>query len=124
MALLLSLSYCLAVASAAAAAAAAPSHSSCGRNVTFFGPWPGGAAWLVNYTGPVSNDRPPHVQVGRDPDVKAGQFACLTNLRAATKSAIEWDVVGVVNKAGGKDAVAHFTVYFGPDAEDHVDEFR
>ena len=96
----------------------------CPRNVTFTGPWPGGDAWLVNYTGPYANDRPPHVQVGRDPDVKAGQFACLTNLRAATKSAIEWDVVGVVNKAGGKDAVAHFTVYFGPDAKDHVDEFR
>ena len=112
-----------AAASPAAAAAAAPSCAS-GRSVTFFAPWDGGDAWLVNYTGPFENDRPPHVQVGRDPDVKAGQFACLTNLRAATKSAIEWDVVGVVNKAGGKDAVAHFTVYFGPDAKDHVDEFR
>ena len=109
---------------AAAALLVSGSVDDCPRNVTFTGPWPGGDAWLVNYTGPYENDRPPHVQVGRDPDVKAGQFACLANLRAATKSAIEWDVVGVVNKAGGKDAVAHFTVYYGPDARDHVDEFR
>ena len=117
----------LALVVAAAAALIVPGSASvddCPRNVTFTGPWTGGDAWLVNYTGPYENTRPPHVQVGRDPDVKAGQFACLTNLRAATKSAIEWDVVGVVNKAGGKDAVAHFTVYYGPDAKDHVDEFR
>ena len=117
----------LALVVAAAAALIVPGSASvddCPRNVTFTGPWTGGDAWLVNYTGPYENNRPPHVQVGRDPDVKAGQFACLTNLRAATKSAIEWDVVGVVNKAGGKDAVAHFTVYYGPDAKDHVDEFR
>ena len=117
----------LALVVAAAAAlivSGSASVDDCPRNVTFTGPWSGGDAWLVYYTGPYENNRPPHVQVGRDPDVKAGQFACLTNLRAATKSAIEWDVVGVVNKAGGKDAVAHFTVYYGPDAKDHVDEFR
>lgn len=44
-----------------AAPRAAP---SCEHNLTFYSPWSGGDAWLVNYTGPFSNDRPPHVQVG------------------------------------------------------------
>lgn len=97
------------------------SVADCHRNVTFVGPWPGGDAWLVNYTGPYENDRPPHVQVGTDPDV-IPRFACLTNLRAATSKAVEWDVVGVINKAAND--VAHFTVYYGPDASSRVDEFR
>lgn len=59
------------------------------RNVTFTGPWTGGDAWLVDYSGPFENDRPPHVQVGRDPEVVAGQFACLTQCKDYTKSAVE-----------------------------------
>ena len=105
-----------------ATAALAQSRAACERNVTFIGPWPGGDAWLVNYTGPYSNDRPPHVQVGTDPDVTVGQFACLSNLRAATKSAIEWDVEGVWNNRLNERA--HFTCYYGPDAASKVDEFR
>ena len=121
MVLLLSVSYGLAVASAAAAAAADSSHLSCGRNVTFFGPWPGGDAWLVNYTGPFSNDRPPHVQLGAHPDVREGQVACLSACRAATSKAIEWDVDGVWNAA--LNETAHFTVYYGSDAAKKLDTY-
>ena len=104
-----------------AAAAALP--TSCERNVSFFGPWAGGDAWLVNYTGPYDNNRPPHVQVGKKPDVTAGQFACLGDIRATTSKAIEWTIVeGVFNKALNEPA--HFTVYYGPDASSKVDEFR
>ena len=104
---------------ASAATAAAP----CERNVTFFGPWSGGDAWLVNYTGPYENDRPPHVQVGKKPDVKAGQFTCLGDIRATTSKAIEWTTVeGVWNNALNEPA--HFTVYYGPNAASKVDEFR
>ena len=73
---------------------------------------------LVNYTGPYLNDRPPHVQVGQDPDVFVGQVACLANCRAATSKAIEWDVLGVWNNA--LDAPAHMTAYYGPDAAGQV----
>lgn len=98
---------------------AAPDN--CPRNVTFTGPWTGGDAWLVDYSGPFLNDRPPHVQVGRSPDVKVGQFACLANCRAATSKAIEYDVLGVVNKAASDvGEVAHFTVFYGPDAKTEV----
>ena len=96
--------------------------TNCDRNITFFGPWVGGDAYLVNYTGPYENDRPPHVQVGLNSPVTAGLFACLTNIRAATKEAIEWDVEGVWNNALNDEA--HFTVYYGADAKSKVDEFR
>ena len=107
----LSLSLALALTACASAA-------ECDVNVTFLGPWTGGDAWLVNYTGPYKNDRPPHVQVGQDPDVFVGQLACLANCRAATSKAIEWDVVGVWNNA--LDAPAHMTAYYGPDAAGEV----
>ncbi len=67
----------------------------CERNVTFVGPWSGGDAWLVTYVGPYQNDRPPHVQVGKTPEVTVGQFACLDNIHTVGKSAIEFDVEGV-----------------------------
>ena len=107
-----------AVAAASGDAGTLAAAAACDRNVTFLGPWTGGDAWLVNYTGPYSNDRPPHVQVGRQPDVTAGQVACLDNCRAATRSAVEWDVVGVWNNALNEQA--HITVYYGPDANGNV----
>ncbi len=54
----------LALVLLAGPAAAASASPSCEHNITFFSPWAGGNAWLVNYTGPFFNDRPPHVQVG------------------------------------------------------------
>ena len=79
----------------------------CERNVTFTGPWSGGDAWLVDYTGPFENDRPPHVQVGKtNVSVQKGQFACLSNLRTAGSKALEWDVDGVWNSALGEQAVS------------------
>ena len=35
------------------------------RFITFFDPW-GSNSWLVNYSGPFLNDRPPHVEVGAE----------------------------------------------------------
>ncbi len=102
-------------------AAAAASLPPCGRNVTFVGPWPGGDAWLVNYSGPFSNDRPPHVQLGADPDVRVGQVACLSACRATTSKAIEWEVDGVWNAA--LNETAHLTVYYGSDAAKKVDTY-
>ena len=98
--------------------------ASCERNVTFLEPWTGGDAWLLNYTGPYENDRPPHSQVGIPPPehVVPGLFACLTNLHVVGKSALEWDVVGVHNNRLNEQA--HFTCYYGPQAADKLDEFR
>lgn len=100
----------------AVAAVVAPSCAS-GRSVVFFAPWDGGDAWLVNYTGPFENDRPPHVQVGKD-QIKnhtAGEFYCLDNIHVVGKSAIEWDVVGCYNSALKQGA--HMTCYYGPNAK-------
>ena len=47
-----------------AVAIGAPCAGNNSRSLTIFGPWPGGDALLVNYTGPFQNDRPPHIQVG------------------------------------------------------------
>ena len=55
--------------------------------------------------------------------MKAGQFACLGDIRATTSKAIEWTTVeGVWNNALNEPA--HFTVYYGPNAASKVDEFR
>ena len=111
----------LGVTASLAYAAPSPCAANNTRQIVIFGPWQGGDALLVNYTGPFLNDRPPHVQVGRSPDVKVGQFACLANCRAATSKAIEYDVLGVVNKAASDvGEVAHFTVFYGPDAKTEV----
>lgn len=81
----------------------AAASSVCERNVTFTGPWTGGDAWLVDYTGPFENDRPPHVQVGKtNVSVYKGLFACLSNIHTAGSKAIEWDVDGVWNSALGE----------------------
>ena len=137
----------LALALLAGLADAAP---SCPHNLTFYAPWSGGDAWLVNYTGgPFSNDRPPHVQVGSS-QVKnvrrtlhrrqlravarptgapsrphthtpspspllqhtKGEFWCLANCRAATSSAIEYDLPGCFNSALPNDATCHITVFY------------
>lgn len=68
------------------------------------------------------NDRPPHVEVGPDTNVTAGLLACLVDIHAVGKSAIEWDVVDVWNTL--RDEPAHFTCYYGPDARSKVNEFR
>jgi hypothetical protein len=95
----------------------------CERNVTFTGPWSGGDAWLVDYTGPFENDRPPHVQVGtKNVTVHAGLFACLSNIHTAGSKAIEWDVDGVWNSALNEPA--HMTVYYGPNAKSKINDFR
>ncbi len=98
---------------------------SCIHNVTFFGPWAGGDAWLVNYTGPFLNDRPPHVQVGKSQykNHTQGELWCLTNCRAATKSAIEWDLPGCYNSALPADSTCHITVYYGPNAQQFVSKY-
>lgn len=109
-------------AAAVLAAVASPSPS-CERNVTFTAPWSGGDAWLVDYSGPFENDRPPHVQVGKtNVSVHAGLFACLSNIHTAGSKAIEWDVDGVWNSALGEPA--HLTVYYGPDAKSKINDFR
>lgn len=85
----------------------------------------GGAnSWLVDYAGPFLNDRPPHVEVGASEMKKhaAGDFFCISNCRAATSSAIEWDVPGVIDAAAG-NAVAHITVYYGSAAKSHLSEY-
>jgi hypothetical protein len=74
----------------------------------------------VNYTGPFQNDRPPHVQVG-SAQVKnhtKGEFWCLDNCRAATSSAIEYDVPGCYNSA--LSDVCHITVFYGKNAKGEV----
>ena len=93
------------------------------RSLTIFGPWPGGDALLVNYTGPFQNDRPPHIQVGASElsKHKRGEVWCLSNCRAVGSSAIEYDVPGVYNSALGE--VAHLTVYYGSNAASHVGTF-
>ncbi len=90
---------------------------SCEHNITFFAPWAGGDAWLVNYSGPFLNDRPPHVQVGKAQykNHSAGEFWCISNCRAATSSAIEFDVPGCFNSA--LSDVCHMTVYYGANAK-------
>ena len=101
----------------------AVSSSVCERNVTFTGVWSGGDAWLVDYTGPFENDRPPHVQVGKtNVSVYKGLFACLSNIHTSGSKAIEWDVDGVWNSALGEPA--HMTVYYGPDAKSKINDFR
>ena len=112
------------VADAEAEELVKPLSAFCERNVTFVGPWTGGDAWLLNYTGPYENDRPPHSQVGIPPpaNVVPGLFACLTNLHVVGKSALEWDVSGVHNNRLNEQA--HFTCYYGPHAADKLDEFR
>lgn len=93
---------------------------SCEHNITFFAPWSGGDAWLVNYTGPYSNDRPPHVQVGSGQlkNHSRDEFWCIGNCRAATASAIEFDVPGCFNSA--LSDVCHFTVFYGSGAKSQV----
>jgi len=88
---------------------------SSSRYVTFFEPW-GTNSWLVNYTGPFLNDRPPHVEVGAKNmnNITAGEIHCLEDLSVAGKSALEWRVVGVFNSLQ-KNAPAHFTCYYGPN---------
>ncbi len=105
--------------------AAVANSLSCLHNVTFFGPWSGGDAWLVNYTGPFLNDRPPHVQVGKSQykNHTAGEFWCLTNCRAATKSAIEYDLPGCYNSALPADSTCHITVFYGANAQQNVPKY-
>ena len=88
------------------------------RSIEFDKPW-GGRSWLVKYSGPYDNDRPPHVEVGAAgmDSVKAGQVCTLTNLRRRGR-AVMWDVVGVKNGSYG----AHFTVYFGNEPD--LDKFK
>jgi hypothetical protein len=93
------------------------------RNVSFKAPW-GANSWLVDYTGPFSNDRPPHVEVGAAnmKAHKAGEFHCLANLHVSGSQALEWDVPGVTDsltKSG-----AHFTCYYGPGAASKLPEYE
>ena len=85
------------------------------RFITFFDPW-GSNSWLVNYSGPFSNNRPPHVEVGAEnmKNLTSGETHCLEDLSVAGKSALEWQVVGVFNSLQ-KGALAHFTCYYGPN---------
>lgn len=68
------------------------------------------------------NDRPPHVEVGPDPNITVGLMACLTDIHVVGNSAIEWDVVNVWNTL--RDEPAHFTCYYGSNARSKVNEFR
>jgi hypothetical protein len=102
--------------------AAQPSCAST-RFVTFFGPW-GTNSWLVNYTGPFLNDRPPHVEVGASnmKNFTQGETHCLTDLQVAGKSALEWTVVGVFNTV--LNAPAHFTCYYGPNPASQISKYK
>jgi hypothetical protein len=87
------------------------------RTLTFLKPW-GARSWLVEYTGPYQNDKPPHVEViGCAPT--AGQVCRLSNLRVTSHRSLGWDVEGVTNRG----AAAHFTVYFGAQPGARVAEF-
>jgi hypothetical protein len=103
--------------------AASPCTANNTRELTIFGPWKGGDALLVNYTGPFQNDRPPHIQVGAAELTKhkAGEVWCLTNCRAVGSNAIEYDVPGVYNAALAQ--AAHLTVFYGSGAASKVPTF-
>lgn len=93
------------------------------RFVTFFAPW-GSNSWLVNYTGPFLNDRPPHVEVGpaNMKNLTKGETHCLENLAVAGKSALEWTVDGVYNSL--QKAPAHFTCYYGPNPASELPKYK
>ncbi len=79
------------------------------RYIRFIKLW-GKKAWSVEYEGPYSNKRPPHVEVvGFSP--RRGQVCRLQNLRAISGRALAWQVEGVTNDG----SPAHFTVYYGED---------
>ena len=85
------------------------------RTIKFTKPW-GQRSWLVEYDGPFSNNRPPHVEViGYTPT--PGQECALTNLHVISPRALAWDVEGVTNRGRG----AHFTVYFGDSPQSVLD---
>ena len=115
----------LSILAAATLAAAAPSPCAANntRQIVIFGPWQGGDALLVNYTGPFTNDRPPHIQVGTSELAKhkAGEVWCLDNCRAVGTSAIEYDVPGVFNSR--LNEIAHLTVFFGAGAASKVSTY-
>ena len=41
-----------------------------------------------------------------------GEFWCLSNCRAATSSAVEWDIPGCYNSALPNDSTCHLTVFY------------
>ena len=110
----------LGVTASLASAAPSPCAANNTRQIVIFGPWQGGDALLVNYTGPFLNDRPPHIQVGASELAKhkAGEVWCLDNCRAVGSSAIEYDVPGVYNAR--LNDVAHLTVFYGAGAASKV----
>ena len=86
------------------------------RTITFTKPW-GERSWLVEYSGPYSNSRHPHVEVV-DYTPISGQTCLLRNLRVISCKALAWDVENVTNKGER----AHFTVYFGENPESKLAE--
>ena len=85
--------------------APAQKHST-DQEIVFLRPWKNGYndSWLVSYDGFYSNDRPPHVQVGRDrmQAFYAGQRFTLRNIHTVGPATM-WEVA---------DTDMHFTVAF------------
>lgn len=88
--------------------------------VTFVKPW-GKKSWLVEYSGPYDNERPPHVEVGEVNmnKYKPGFKFTLSNLHTSG-NAVMWDVDRLKNDKGQR---AHFTVYYGKDNQKLLPQF-
>ncbi len=83
----------------------------------------GANSWKVATDVPYANpSRPPHVEVGPNTLVHAGQRYELTQLHVYGQ-AVMWQVVGLTNFVKGRHP-AHFTVYYGPHAQGMVPWLR
>jgi len=82
----------------------------------------GANSWLVDYSGPYQNSRPPHVEIGPLDTVEPGETFPLEQLRAQGDQAVMWTVRGLQNQLTG--GPAHFTVHYGPGASTHWTLFR
>ena len=96
-------------------------------SVAFLRPW-GTRSWLVAYSGPYDNERPPHVELRRSVHavdtiyqrMVPGTRHTLSSLRT-TSRAVVWTVDGLTLEDG---SAVHFTVHYGERPASDFDVVR